>query len=73
MNSVDRAENATRFSCGFLFGIVIGGFLAARLFYENGYVVLGATIVIATILGLTAMRFGDRFWLALKRWIWWLS
>lgn len=73
MNSADRAEKATRFGCGFLVGVIFGGLLAARLFYENGYAVLGATALASTILGLAAMYFGDRFWLSMKHWIWWLS
>lgn len=73
MDSTDRTEKATRFGCGFLFGIVLGGFAAARSFYESGFMILIATALIATILGVAAMRFGDRFWLSMKRWIMWLS
>ena len=73
LNATERAEKATRFGCGFLFGVVFGGFAAARLFYENGFVVLAATALVSTFLGLAAVQFGDRFWLSLKHWIWWLS
>lgn len=73
MTTVDSAEKITRFGCGFLLGAIFGGLLAARLFYENGYSILAATVFMATILGLAAMRFGDRFWLSLKHWVWWLS
>lgn len=73
MRTVDRAEKATRFGCGFLLGIVLGGLFAARLFFDNGHSFLAATILVATILGLAAMRFGDRFWFSLKHWVWWLS
>ena len=56
-----------------MLGAIFGGLLAARLFYENGYSILAATVLVATILGLAAMRFGDRFWLSLRHWVWWLS
>ena len=54
-------------------GVIFGGLLAARLFYENGYAVLAATVLISVILGLAAMHFGDRFWYSMRHWIWWLS
>jgi uncharacterized membrane protein YgaE (UPF0421/DUF939 family) len=73
VRNVDRAERATRFGCGFLLGVVLGGLLAARLFFDNGYSFFAATTLVATILGLAAMRFGDRFWLSLKHWVWWLG
>lgn len=73
LDAPDRAEKATRFGCGFFFGVVFGGIASARLFYENGLVVLETTALVATFLGIAALRFGDRFWLSLKHWIWWLS
>lgn len=73
MSTVDKGEKVTRFGCGFLFGVVFGGLLAARLFYENGYSAIAATVLLATVFGLLAMRFGDRFWLSMKRWVWWLG
>lgn len=69
----DRGENATRFGCGFVFGLVLGGFAAARVFYDSGYTVLAVTVFISTFLGILAMRYGDRIWYSLKHWIWFLS
>jgi len=73
MKSVDGGEKAIRFGCGFLVGVISGGLLATRLFYANGYALLGATAPLAAILGLAAMRFGDRFWHSMKHWLSWLS
>jgi hypothetical protein len=64
---------AVRFGCGFLFGVVFGGAAAVRTFYDSGYTVVAATILVSTVFGLLAIRYGDRYWLSLKKWIWFLG
>jgi hypothetical protein len=71
MEPPDALEKRIRFGCGFVFGLVVGGYIALRLFPWNGFVVVAIILVSALVCGVLAMKQGDRFWLALTSLRWW--
>lgn len=71
MEHPDNAEKGIRFGCGFVFGIVLGGIAALRVFYDEGNSAVVMAVVIALIFGFIALRFGDSFWRWYARWFNW--
>jgi hypothetical protein len=67
----DRVEKRIRFGCGFLFGGLLGFFVAVRSIAENAGAVLAVALGIAVVCALLAVRYGDRFWYALREWLDW--
>jgi hypothetical protein len=65
----DRLEGSVRFGCGFAFGCTAtaAGLLAS---IWNGRYALALILVMGLSCGYAAMRFGDDFWAAVRRW-WW--
>lgn len=70
VSSPDTQEKGVRFGCGFVLGLLLGGLGGARMFFDDGSAILAVTIVVAMVPGLSAMRFGDSFWHALKHFLW---
>jgi len=68
---LDPAARATRFGCGALLGLLLA---AATLAWwwptPRPVIVLVAVAGAAVFFGWAAMRFGDRFWLFLRNWLW---
>jgi len=73
MEFSDKPERRIRFGCGFILGLILGGIGAARMFYDNGNTIIAVTLVVALILGLAALQFGDSFWRVMKHWVWWFN
>jgi hypothetical protein len=67
----DRFEKSTRFGCGVIVGLLLG-FSAAIGGALNDFPTIAVLIVSAAICGALSVRFGDRFWYALRhlRWFW---
>lgn len=66
----DRGEKGVRFGCGFLLGAVLG-FIGAA-FNGAGTVRVAALVAggAAVLGGTLAVRYGDRFWYALRHLFW---
>jgi hypothetical protein len=71
MEFSDRPEKGIRFGCGFVLGLILGGIGAAGMFYEDGKTIIAVALVVALILGIAALQFGDSFWRLMKHWVWW--
>ena len=71
MEPPDAQEKRIRFGCGFVFGLVVGGFIALRVDPWNGYLSVAIILIFALVCGLPAMKQGGRFWLALASLRWW--
>lgn len=62
-------SRGARFGCGFVFGLVLAGIGGVGAAFTDGKLFLAITIVVSVIFGLAAMRFGDRFWRWVKKWL----
>ena len=71
MDPPDAQEKRIRFGCGFVLGLVAGGYIALRAYSWGGYVAVAIILICALLCGLLAMKQGDRFWLALASLRWW--
>jgi len=71
MEPPDAQEKRIRVGCGFIFGVVVGGFIALRTSPWNVYAVAAIIFVAALVFGVLAMKLGDRFWLGFVDWRWW--
>ena len=69
----DPLEKKVRFGCGFLFGLLVGFFEAARYLYRHypASMLTTGIVVGALICGWLAMRYGDRFWFSMLGTRWW--
>ena len=67
MEPPDRMELATRFGCGTLFFMLIGGFALWKLFDLSGATLLLAALGVGIIGGIMAAVQGERLW------DWWSS
>ena len=66
----DKGEIVIRAICGFLFSVLVGGYVALRmLLYTDAWIVLA--IFVAFVAGFTygATKLGDRFWWGFFRWL----
>lgn len=61
----------TRFGCGFLMGVAIG--LLVVVFYVSSPLFLaGLTVGSGLLCGWLAVRYGERFWSFLFKWLRWM-
>jgi hypothetical protein len=67
----DATEQALRFGCGFIFGLVLGLTSTVVLFDWNT-TSLVMVLLLAAAVGLVARHYGDRFWHWFGRWWEWL-
>jgi hypothetical protein len=63
----DRLEKGIRFGCGFLLGSLVA--LGALLPLVSGRSIVAWCLVGGLLFGYLAMRFGDRFWERISRWL----
>jgi hypothetical protein len=68
-NKPDKLEMGIRFGCGGLLGAVIGFSFLIELFPNRHGWIFAFCIVGAVVCGLLAMSYGDRFWHAIKDWL----
>ena len=70
MGNPDAFEKSIRFGCGFVLGLffVFGNVLFFSV--RNGYYYTAALLIGGVVFGLLAVRYGDDFWMNLRRW-WW--
>jgi hypothetical protein len=67
---IDQRKAGVRFACGFLCGCLTAfGELPNHV---SSRIMAASCLVGGLLCGYAAMRFGDRFWAAIRRW-WWLS
>jgi hypothetical protein len=64
----DKLEKGLRFGCGLIFGILAGILVALMWAGWSGRFILGGGLIGGLLCAICALRFGDRFWLALYRW-----
>jgi len=67
----DAAEKGLRFGCGFLFGIIVGGIIAALQFYDDGQTAIAVAIVMGLVAAIASLKLGDAFWRAVSNVFWW--
>jgi len=73
MHNPGKAEKRVRFGCGFVFGLLVGGILSVRWYYEGGNSTAVAILVIALVFGFAALYFGDAFWRFFSKWFIWFG
>ena len=67
---VDSPEKLIRFGCGALFAIILSlSFAVDVLFDKSGFTYALFTFPCAFIFGFLSMRYGNRFWYALKEYL----
>lgn len=67
----DAAEKGIRFGCGAIFGLVVGFFTVVKITRMDPAMTIAILAIVSLSLGLFAMRYGDRFWEAVRSWWWW--
>jgi hypothetical protein len=68
MEPPDAQEKRIRFGCGFVFGTVTAALGSGGVFLLKGRLLLAFCLVCGVLLGLLAMRYGDRFWEKIGAW-----
>jgi hypothetical protein len=68
----DRVERVVRFGCGSILGLIFGLAVAFHMFVSTASELTGLLGLFAVVFGGLAVRFGDRFWYALRHLKWWL-
>lgn len=58
----DGIEKGIRFGCGGLLGLIIGGGISFRFFYNSGFVVIGLSVCCFLVAGYFASKKGDHFY-----------
>lgn len=64
-------DKRVRFGCGFVLGLILGGFSTALWFYDDVVIAVGTALVIAVAMGFASSYLGDTFWRGFKHWFWW--
>ena len=74
MEEPDPLENKIRFGCGFVFGLLLIAFSGFVWWMVAGsaYYVGALSLACGLVLGVLAMRYGDRFWYSMRYWLWFL-
>jgi hypothetical protein len=68
----DAFEKRVRFGCGFVFGLVAGCLAALKYAAGSGSFFWMIVAGVAILLGLIAVRYGDKFWASVADWLgWW--
>lgn len=65
-HEVGESEQATRFGCGALLGVIVGLGLIVAFTLSSFGVVAVVLFVSMFVCGMLALIYGDRFWYALK-------
>ena len=71
MEPPDRLEKGIRLGCGFVFGCFIGFLVALQFLAWDGLNFGVGVLVGGLVCAFSALRYGDRFWLGLSRFINW--
>ena len=67
----DNFEKGIRFGCGTLFGLVLGFLGFFQFAGDETTMTFGLIVAFALVLGLLAVKHGDRFWHSFKSWWFW--
>jgi len=73
MPKLDRGEKAIRFGCGFIFGLFVAFWVAAKCCFPDWTIlfVVGGLIA-GVVCGWLALKRGDRFWYSIRdKWYRW--
>ena len=67
MEPPDRLEKGIRFGCGFVFGCVVT--LGAVASFIDELALVASCLAVPALFGYLAMKYGDRFWERISRWL----
>ena len=71
--SLGPRDGGTRFGCGVLFGLVLGAFASLAWVEGPATSMVSFILFVALVCGVLATLLGDRFWLNVRRYLWWLG
>jgi hypothetical protein len=57
-----KEEKMTRFGCGAILGLLVGGYLVLREAYASFGLCIAVIVAAVLICGLLALKYGDEFW-----------